>query len=52
MLGQQSKKNEPSGNGPISSAASKNPTWPDVVESMPETIPTRPDRTASFSAVS
>jgi hypothetical protein len=50
MLGQQ-RKIEPSGNAPISSGASKNPTCPVVVESMLEgSRAARP--TPGFSAVS
>jgi hypothetical protein len=45
-----SAKNEPSGNGPISSAASKNPTCPVVVESMLGRVPS-PDDTRFFSGL-
>jgi hypothetical protein len=45
-------KNELSGNGPVSPAASRKPTCPVVVQSMPDMVPSNPDGSSAFSAVS
>jgi hypothetical protein len=47
MLGQHSK-NELSGNGPVSPAASRKPTCPVVVQSMPDMVPSNPDGEQHF----